>query len=166
MQKTVLFWSNFSLWDWTLGLLMKIFWEPVSLKRSHFWHWHKQNSTFLDSDYAYISVLPDPTVKDRGNWWQNFWQTNFGWQKVVVVATVDPNDYYQVAFSTAASNYQDVKLCSLVIRGRVALLVGPTKTRFYAIDYSYRDMIVKQLPLRIDFITKKTELSKQGIKLI
>lgn len=162
-METVLLKSRFSFWDWTLGILLKIFWEPISIKRSHFWHWRQEKFSYLDSDYNYLVVTPDTQARNRHGFWSNLWQTNFGWQKVVVVEPSYIYDSYEIVFSTASGDYRNFQSCSLRVKGRVGLLIGPEETRFYAVSYNY--LIPQQIPLRTVMITTKKELP-QGIKLI
>jgi hypothetical protein len=59
--------------------------EPCSLKIAHWWHW----GLFVGLPDHLVHVYGDEKAKPRNTLASDFWQTNFGWQTVVVFEPVN-----------------------------------------------------------------------------
>lgn len=138
--------AKFSFWDYTLWPLLKIFWEPFSKKRSHFWHWQVYNGPIdLNPSKGYCAVVEkDPLVKNRRSFWANLWQTNFGWKRVALLCHTEPRPLrFHLGFYN--SDKQQKEICWLILTGYTAVLKGNEDTIFFAVDAD----TLKQLPLDI-----------------
>ena len=121
--------------DILLAPLLRLIWEPLSMKRSHWFNWEKAAASHtLRELKGYCLIVP-------GNGWAHgwrtpfgrFWQLNFGWKRVAIVRLKSHYDResYQIGF-IPPSGIPEV--CSLVVTGSVALLIGPEATNFFARD--------------------------------
>jgi len=145
--------------DWLLWPILRLIWEPVSRKQAHWWHWRKYYFVHIEM----IEVAGDPMVKPRNNIWNNFWQSNFAWHEVVVFKVVnqDGSDYigtYQIGFYSKTEKRR--QLCSILLTGQCACLLGHFSTNFFVIADQNR-----RASLKIIKITKK-ECLESNILLI
>jgi hypothetical protein len=152
-RKSPYHWLDFT----PLPILLKIFWEPFSKKKSHWWHWRKFDQSKVRHELnveGYSDAQPRDTVI------QNLVQTNFKWQHVLILEpdTDGLNKYYQIGFLEPKSGI--CQKCSLVLKGLTAVLVGPNDVLFFAVSLKSG----KCIQLKIVGITIKNKL--KGIKLI
>lgn len=125
------------LLDFVLWPLLAIFWEPISKKHAHWWHW---------KDYAgkvtYTVTAPaDPKAGDRSKGlWANLWYSNFGWNQVIVLEPMSHAGPYQIGFRSDEGQGVRTQLCSLLLRGKTAVQLGPVPTEFFAVDYQGRSV--------------------------
>lgn len=117
------------LFDYCLWPIIKILWEPISLKRSHWWHWKKISNKNLNLNKT-INILGHKKSKNRNGYWNNFWQTNMGWKKSIVLDTV-ARTRYQIGYI----DNEKTEICSIILSGPTAVLIGPKETQFFAISY-------------------------------
>jgi hypothetical protein len=134
------------LFDFILWWIIKLLWEPFSLKRSHGWHW-------------IIRPLPFPVIRplivngsgddlERDTRWRKFYLTNFGWRRVVLIVpqVIKENGvmseytgYYQIGWNQLDNpKFKDneFEMCTIIQHGIIGLLVGPGITNFFAHDLS------------------------------
>lgn len=140
---------------WTV---LKIFWEPLSLKRSHWWHWINLPPEKLGNNFPFVVSNGCQTAKSREGFWPNFWQTNFGW-KTAVIITPRTNGEYLIGFMDENGRTQ---ICSIIMNGHIALLEGPTKTKFFAISVN------DNKPIKLKIVVKnvpKKQIKKYGLFL-
>ena len=167
----MLFRTNPSNWkDAVLWPILRVLFEPFSRKQSHWWHWRKidPGAWPRNSIRPILNIPPgelDLTARERTGPWSRFWQTNFGWRKVVIVR---PGDWdwttwneqkhsqpYQVGFFLPGHGHGYI--CSVVIKGTpCALLLGPRPVDFFAI---YPDIPYRQVHLRIAGFSTKDQLA-------
>ena len=149
-MKTELKRTKFSLWFWTLGLILKVVWEPISLKRSHFWNWSVFDNAknIINTKTGYVTGR-EIRSGSRNTRWSMLWQTNFGWQSIVVVYPKNAS-CYRILFSSKSSDFKRLEICDLLVDGYIGLLIGPDETRFYALDENGR-----QVPLQMFVKTSK-----------
>ena len=148
-------WLDAVLWP-----VLRLLWEPFFKKRSHFWHWRT-----YEKQYAYwITAKGDPSAKSRQSRLGQFWQTNFGWEKVVILQP--KGNYarydYRIGFSSVESGQKVKQLCSIVLYGRCAVLVGPDNVSFFAVKEYCDDSFI---PLEVIDVAEKKKLPR-GITLI
>jgi len=179
---------NFSIWrtkpihvfNFILWWLIKLVWEPFSLKRSHWWHWQIKP---LPEGSKPIVVKGDSNEKERATKWLNFSLTNFGWQKVVLLGTykvvssdkaVNQQGDKMCYFDITCKSYQigwnqksnskfkanEFEVCTIVQNGIIGLLVGPGETNFYAHDLSGAP-----LDLSVYAFTTKSEAVRKGFQV-
>ncbi|WKZ24680.1 MAG: hypothetical protein QY321_03635 [Patescibacteria group bacterium] len=132
-----------SLYYWPLWLLVKLLWEPFSLKRSHWWTWIKD--PFINDQQMMMKVEApgDLKARPRDTFWGNFWQTNFGWQTCSILCPEDLSQEYQVGF---IREYDNKKMyCSLILNGPVAILQGPKEMKFFAFSLDKKAVKIKVL---------------------
>lgn len=108
--------------DYLLWPLLQRTWEKWSKKRSHWWHWR----SFAGEVVAPLFVRADITATKSV-----FWGSNFHWQEVVILQPLPEHAhrYYQVGFRSGGVT----QLCSLVVDGPVAMLLGPRTVEFFAV---------------------------------
>jgi hypothetical protein len=116
--------------DWTLWPLLRVVWEPFSHKRTHWWHWRTYTGQIEDP----IVVQGHPNAIDRSSWWNNFYQTNFGWKNVIVVEPEGYRGLWHLGFSTRQDTGGVTQYCTVLFNGQeqVGPLVGPYDTIFFA----------------------------------
>ena len=119
-------WLDFVLWPF-----LRILWEPIFRKRSYFWHWLPYSG-----HYAYwITAKGDPLAKPRKTLFAQFWQTSFGWKKVVILKP--KGNYiqfgYRIGFAATENGKRVKQLCSIILHGPYAVLVGPDDVSFFAV---------------------------------
>ncbi|MBL7022141.1 hypothetical protein ISR92_02400 [Patescibacteria group bacterium] len=139
--------------DYLIWPLLKLFWEPFSKKESHFWHWRKYNTpiskirgTLIPADFNAHSR--------RGGILRLLWETNFGWQKIAILEPANYEGLYQIVYSAQEISslnqlciYQEK--CSLMLRGKVAVQIGPQDTYFYMISFPEGYLLEQKLPVLI-----------------
>jgi hypothetical protein len=143
--------------DFILWPILKLLWEPFSIKQSHFWHWMNYSNAV-----QYKTLIPtDPQAIPRNSLWKLFIYTNISWEKCVILKpkNFNTNTRYQVGFINGRENKK--QLCSIILNTEVAVLCGPYPTHFFAIDYNAKQVI----ELEILKETKKNIL-EQNIPLI
>jgi hypothetical protein len=142
-----------SLYDWTLWPLLRVVWEPFSKKRSHWWHWR----TYTGQIHNSVVAKGHPKAIDRSIAWENFYQTNFGWNDVVVLRPVDYNGLWHLGFSAKQDNGQLTQYCAIVFEGqkKIAALVGPYDITFFAVSPEG-----PSIKLEITQVTTKSELAE------
>jgi hypothetical protein len=140
--------------------IIKIIWEPISKKRSHWLHWKNINmGLYLDDT---VSVFPDLKAQPRQNAWSMFWQTNFFWKKVAIVKpTDDCHTLNKYRIGIMCEYNENVQICTIPISkdNSVALLVGDKPLIAFALDHDGN-----QIPLKLVKISDKYHLPK-GVKL-
>lgn len=124
-------------------------WEKWSDKRSHWWHWQP---------FAGKIVNPIWMRADQRATKNVFLGTNFFWEEAVLLepAKDDSHRYYQIGFRDGSTS----KLCSVVVSGRVALLLGPRPVEFFATTRYGTPVSLQQVK-----IVKRRELDP-GIPLL
>ncbi|MFA6995432.1 MAG: hypothetical protein WC249_03445 [Patescibacteria group bacterium] len=145
------------LYDRLLWPILKIFWEPFSKKRSHWWHW----KTFWggQSPERHVTVI-GKNVKNRDTFWTMLTQTNFVWKNVVILKPVGDEikdaHFYQVGYIENREKIEHIEICSILIPigQAVGLLVGPNDITFFAINANNR----QQISLKIINETTKNKL--------
>lgn len=145
---------NFSIWwtrpvhlfDFALWWIIKLLWEPFSLKRSHWWHWVTR--VFPSNDNKPLAANGSGDDLERNTKWRKFWLTNFGWQKVVLIVPCITRDngvmseyagYYQVGWNQSDNpkfKANEFEMCTIIQHGIIGLLVGPGDVNFFAHDLS------------------------------
>ncbi|MCR4279994.1 MAG: hypothetical protein NUV82_01045 [Candidatus Komeilibacteria bacterium] len=148
MKTKPIHWLDYFLWP-----VLRVFWVPFSKKRSHFWHW-------VDVNYYpkfYITANPDPAAKSRRHsLWENLIQTNFKWNKVVVVTPVRYSGQYRIGMIAEGKR----QICSVINQGKVGLLIGPEAPHFFALNLKGDQIMLKI----VGYSTKKS--LPKGIKII
>jgi hypothetical protein len=116
--------------DWTLWPLLRLVWEPFSRKRTHWWQWR----TYTGQIEYPLVVQGHPDETNRSSWWNNFYQTNFGWKYVVILRPEDYSGVWHIGFSAEQMNGRLTQYCTVLFNGQdqVAPLVGPFDTTFFA----------------------------------
>jgi hypothetical protein len=81
-----------------------------------------------------------------------FLGANWLWQEVVVLAPLPTqlDRDYQVGFRDG----QDCQLCSIIVKGEVALLLGPKAVEFFAVTRYGEPVLLQQVKM-----TKKRQLN-------
>lgn len=131
------------LFDFTIWWLIRFIWEPFSGKRSHWWHWRDFYSIRHDLSLLLPYAQEFEGSKKAGRrfgFWRNLFQTNFGWQQVIVFrplinGTIPYEGTYQIGFKAIEENMLVAKMCTLVLQDFTAVLRGPYKTSFFAVTY-------------------------------
>lgn len=139
--------------DFLLWPLLRIFWEPLSRKNSHWWHW----LDYYGNVFLPLEINPVPSKEIRYSFWQRFYLTNFGWRKVVVVKPKGYTGGYRLGFISQTEKKKQV--CAVILSGQAAALIGGSKVQFFAIDYYGRE-----IPLELVEVTyNKATLPKEII---
>ncbi|PIR41126.1 MAG: hypothetical protein COV31_03225 [Candidatus Yanofskybacteria bacterium CG10_big_fil_rev_8_21_14_0_10_46_23] len=146
--------------DWVLWPILRLLLEPFTEKQSHGWHWRDFGLEHRLPTRGAIKVLKDPKAKPRGGpWsWSNFFQTNFGWQKVVVLrrrfsASPVPfefDSHYRMGYELAQDGrVTHRQLCSCLIptNSSVALLIGDGDVQFFGFrpDWGLVDLYLVEI---------------------
>jgi hypothetical protein len=139
-------------------LILRIFWEPISKKRSHGFQWVPFDGE-LDLMRGVVAVTGSLEAKDRDTFWRNFWETNFGWNEVAVIRinnTLLGFDKKFKSFRVGLIAEGKKEICEINFKPeqKVGLLIGPEEVRFFAIDENG-----EQLPVLWVSRKKKKELS-------
>ena len=167
--------------DWIVWPLLKIFWEPFSLKKSHWWHWRKMEPCDLLNaslgDLKTATAHADRLAKPAESLWDNFYQRNFGWKKVAILMAFEngneekkprtSQDIERQVFNqenNIAKNYRigyievlkesvKIELSSIKINGAAAVLIGPNNCSYFALDEDGRALNCRLL----DYTSKKAK---------
>jgi hypothetical protein len=142
-------WQDKFLWP-----IIKIVWEPFSLKKVHWWHWQK-----FDGEIGpVIKVAGDKSsLERRANFFANLYYTNFSWSKCAVLSPMHFRGEYRRGFRAIEGGEIRTELCNVLLSGpHAGLIVGPSDTEFFAL--SYPDNI--PISLELIEITKKDKLLK------
>lgn len=145
------------LYDRLLWPILKIFWEPFSKKRSHWWHW----KVFWggQSEEKHVTVA-GKNVKSRDTFWSMLIQTNFVWKNVVILKPdgdkIKNVNFYQIGYIENRAEIEHIEICSILIplEQEVGLLIGPNEVTFFAINADNH----QQISLKIIGETTKSEL--------
>jgi len=119
-----------------------VLWEPLSRKQSHGWQWLEYDRSIPENFRE--GVDPDRNAKPRRGWWSNFWQTNFGWKKVAIFRPVCPVPArsYRLGLISKEGEVRKRQICTCIVEGYCAALVGPDPVEFFAISYPGDDPIL------------------------
>jgi len=128
-------WLDFILWP-----LLKLFWEPFSVKNSHFWHWVDFDKNLIHKD-IFFSVEGSIESKPRKKFLSNLWQTNFGWKKALILEPETDGEYWLGFFELSTGKCQ---LCSVVLEGKVGILVGHNEVYFFALNSDRKSIYLKK----------------------
>lgn len=133
------------IFDWLLWPILRLTWENMSRKNSHWWHWRDYKKCVNASKTVYIR---SGKIAIRNV----FLGTNFQWSEVVVLSLVSTQSQYdyQVGFVDGKT----CQLCSVVVNGQVALLRGPRAVRSFAVSRYGQPLELRQVKL-----TKRWQLN-------
>ncbi len=135
-------WLDFTLWP-----LLRLFWEPFSKKRSHFWHWQPFDRSAPENFRERVDR--DGCARERAGLLANLFQTNFGWRSVAILCPAVRNgNAYQLGFISREGNAHKRELCAIVLDGPCAALVGPHEVEFFAVAYPGGEPIPLELVRR------------------
>ncbi len=160
--------AKFSWWDWTLGPVLKLLWNPISIKQSHFWNWEVYNDWIGQT----LVVQKCDKAKNRNSFWGNLWQTNFGWKSIEFIRPVSFGfnlnaDEYILSFETEDyhlgfynKDKSQNEICWLKLNGLTAVLAGDKDTEFFALNAK----TMKPMDLKSYGRTTKKEFRKYKIK--
>ena len=120
------------IYDEIFWPIIRLVWEPFSLKRSHWWHWivYKKEIT----SFIAIPGIRSNTTRHQ-SFLGNFFKTNLGWKSVVVLSPLSFQGTYQRWFRAKEGDVEKIEICILILQGPVAALIGPYDTDFFAISY-------------------------------
>lgn len=141
--------------DYLLWPVLRLVWEPLSKKRSHFWHWAPFKQSVPDSYYARVD--PDLRARPRDGWWSTFWNTNFGWRKVAVLRSPFPKRRYRIGFVSREGGVAKREVCACVVKGNCAVLIVPHRVEFFAVEHPGGHPI----PLDLARVTVKSLLEEE-----
>jgi hypothetical protein len=102
------------------------------------------------------TVYGDHRVGARKGLISNLIQTNFSWQKVVVLKP-DTKKEYQIGFISYEEGITKSQICSIILHGECAALIGPYDVKFFAISYPKAEQIYIPSPS----ITAKKSLNDE-----
>jgi len=124
------------VFDRILWPTLKKSWERASRKNSHWWHWRRFRGQV--TDVLYIRGDKDATHNV-------FLGTNFLWQEVVVLAPVPDQSHcdYMIGFRDG----KNVQICSIVVHGQVAVLLGPRAVDFFAVTRYGQAITLRQVKM-------------------
>lgn len=125
-------WLDIILWP-----ILKIIWEPFSKKESHFWHWSNYKPRL---DLVIATVYGDHRAGKRNGFISNLIQTNFSWQKIAILKPNTEKEY-QIGFMSDEGDVSKSQVCSIILHGECAALVGPYDVKFFAISYPEAEQI-------------------------
>lgn len=126
--------------DWKDHLLwptLRLSWTPLTGgKVSYWWHWQIWHYP-RRFQIAVPEFELDRTAKERTGRWSSFWQTNFGWKKLVTFQPLYQDDYklltngYRIGFQAG----QLTMICSIILHGPADALLGPGPVSFFGVAY-------------------------------
>ncbi len=120
-------WLDMVLWP-----VLKLVWEPLSRKNSHFWHWQ---ATSYRPEMC-LTIPGDRRAKERHrNILQQLLKTNFGWQHALILRPKNYTGSYQVGFMSVEGGRQVKQLCSVIIDRSCAVLRSPYVADYFAVSY-------------------------------
>ena len=140
--------TKFHIEDYLFLPLIKLFWEPFSGKRSHWWNWSNTKNTFSKS----VHIEGEKSLHPLNNLWNVLVELNFRWNKLVILQPVNYRGEYQLAYSN--SKYKEI--CSIVLEDQVACLINHEDTKYSGFSYPKG----KEIQLRIVGYTYKKKLQK------
>lgn len=108
--------------DLTLGLILKIFLEPFSRKKSHFWHWRDYSAYRQDilNSGKFLSFPADHKAGKK--------------TLIRLVAIRTPSAYWAKDYRVGYICGERCKLCSLILNEPVCLLLSDQEIKFFAVD--------------------------------
>ncbi|MFA5155627.1 MAG: hypothetical protein WC453_04305 [Patescibacteria group bacterium] len=122
--------------------LLRFFWEPFSVKHSHWWHWLSYQEPLPDNEDCLI-IAANPAARRANKFWPNFYERNFGWQQVALLNVYDdtgqPARNYRAGYSCGAKK----EICSILLSRGVGVLIGPEDTLFFAVSQDGRPLRVR-----------------------
>jgi hypothetical protein len=146
--------------DWTLGHLLNLTWERVSVKHSHFWQW-------IDAPEGAeptVFVPQDLNAGDRSkSIFHELWHTNFGWSAVAILEPTTYRGKYRLGFEARESSSTfNRQLCTLTLSEKTAVLQSHVRTGWFGIDLDGNPIQLRVV--RTD--TTKKVVKSQKITLI
>lgn len=127
-------WKPLPLMFWSLALALEFALKVLTKRQSRFWHWGPLCEYIPDeAPFGMVSIGGDSDAKPRTGKWSSFWQTNFGWKKVVILRPQTWMGLYHIGFMTVENGVPKIECCELLIEGAVACLVGPSDVDFFAV---------------------------------
>ena len=130
--------------------LIKVIFEPFSLKRSHWFSWIKDELSERDiKDFPKLLVPGSSKAKPRNTELKNFLYTNFIWKEAAIVEPVDEEvTEYQVGITREYD--KKIMYCSVVLsrdmaNGQVAVLQAADEVEFFGFTYPERKPIKLRL---------------------
>ena len=139
--------SKFHIENYIFWPFIRFFWEPFSGKRSHWWNWSPINKNF---NY-FVSTDGDNSLHPLTNVWHKLIQLNFNWNKLIILEPLNYKGSYQLAYKNSKT-----EICSIIVKGKIACLVGDKKIKYTGFSYPSQ----KEIQLKIVGYTKKSELPK------
>jgi len=133
------------IFDWLLWPILKKTWEKKSRKNSHWWHWRDFKKCVNANKTVYIRA--DKTATHNV-----FLGTNFQWEEVVVLSLVPIQSHYDYHIGFIGG--KTCQICSIVVHGEAALLLGPRAVHFFAITKYGEFVELQQVKM-----TKRQELN-------
>lgn len=148
-----------SVFDHFLKPILAIFWEPFSLKKSHWWNWRHDNHYHSEEISYFLKWIEgDCDAKNRSNFWSNLIQTNFGWKKSAIIEPSDFCDFYYLGFLKVNKKGEiSPQICTLPLKGKSALLKGPNGVYFYAVSC----LDFKPIEINVIKECKKNDIPKE-----
>jgi hypothetical protein len=145
--------------DVLLWPIVRIVWERLlgSRKISHFWMWRSYTGPMPGS---YVEPREDSAADPITGWFTNFYNVNFGWQKVAVLEAREPQPLQIGIVSSVKRRYKGPNLwCTLIIEPgqQFAVLIGPERTKFFA----QKPVSGEFVPLKIVGYTRRLYLHPQ-----
>jgi hypothetical protein len=114
--------------DILLWPFLKAVWEPYFRKNAHWWHWQKCNG----SPRFPLFITPDEkSLSSRGGFFLNDSKS----QNVVVFAPVDYEGPYRRGYVALENEGLKREICSVVLEGASAGMVGSHPMFFFALSY-------------------------------
>jgi len=121
----------------------------VALEK-HWWHWRNYTK---EPDHT-LSVQGNTTSQERHTLWTDLIQTNFKWNKVVILEPEETTTSYHIGFK---NDYEKkCELCSIILKGPVALLLGPHQTEFFAVSQEGTPLRLKKISYSDKHSLRKT----------
>lgn len=121
-------WLDIVLWP-----ILRVLWEPFSRKQSHWWHWRRVDNRVMIRAHSSIVVPRHSTSREGRSFWGNFFQRNFGWKHVAILTPSNPKYRYRIGFYRRG-HFHERQLCSIILRGPCAVLIGDEDINFFAVD--------------------------------
>jgi hypothetical protein len=146
------------IFDFLLWPILKLIWEPFSLKRAHWWHWLTYAKEIPDHSYT-VTVPGDKTAKRADRGWPNFYERNFGWQTTALLFVHDDKGQLAEDYHLGFRCGNKTETCSILLSHGIAALIGPDDTIFFAVGKDGQ-------PLKVSLYlsTKKRNLKSGNLK--
>ncbi len=140
--------------------LLRLFWEPISKKESHWWNWIKYEGQ-IDPSLC-LTIEGDKNSKPRVNFITNLIRTNFTWNKTVVLEVQSDFDK-KINIGLISKEENKIQLCNIPLdtNKQYAFLLG-----FYPFTYFAIDEVGEQIKISFKKISNKKECSKEGVKIL